>query len=194
MVAEDELHEYRRKRDFKKRASRGGKAPGAHVVRASSSKSTPPGATTTTSGSRSTACSKSWVVPKGPSTNPKEKRLATATEDHPVEYIDFAGSIPKGEYGAGSVIVWDAGTYNNATENGEVPIEEGLEKGHVRVVLEGEKLRGTWSLTRFRGDDQWLLVKTKDDSADARRNLVKSQPRSVKSGRTIDEVKAGTAP
>ena len=64
----------------------------------------------------------------------------------------------------------------------------------MRVVLEGEKLRGTWSLTRFRGEDQWLLVKTKDDSADARRNLVKSQPRSVKSGRTIDEVKAGTAP
>jgi len=137
---------------------------------------------------------KSWAVPKGPSTNPKEKRLATATEDHPVEYIDFAGSIPKGEYGAGSVIVWDAGTYSNATKNGEVPIDEGLEEGHVRVALEGEKLRGTWSLTRFRGDDQWLLVKTKDDSADARRNLVKSQPRSVKSGRTIDEVKAGTAP
>jgi len=193
VVAEDKLHEYRRKRDFKETGEPRGKGTRRtrrprFVVQEHAARSHHYDFRLEVDG-----VLKSWAVPKGPSTNPKEKRLASATEDHPLEYIDFEGTIPKGEYGAGSVIVWDAGTYNNATENGEVPIDEGLEKGHVRVVLEGEKLRGTWSLTRFRGEDQWLLVKTKDDSADARRNLVKSQPRSVKSGRTIDEVKAGTA-
>ena len=131
---------------------------------------------------------KSWAVPKGPSTKPKEKRLATATEDHPLEYADFEGTIPKGEYGAGSVIVWDTGTYRNMTDGGDVPITDALEDGHVRVLLEGDKLRGTWALTRFRGQDEWLLVKTKDDSADARRNPVKTEPRSVTSGRTVDEI------
>ena len=133
---------------------------------------------------------KSWAVPKGPSTNPKDKRMATATEDHPLDYIDFEGTIPKGEYGGGAVIVWDAGTYQNATDEGETAIEEGLEKGHIRFVLDGQKLHGTWALTRFRGQSQWLLVKTKDDSADARRNFVKSQPQSVKTGRTIADVAA----
>jgi DNA ligase D-like protein (predicted 3'-phosphoesterase) len=131
---------------------------------------------------------KSWAVPKGPSTDPREKRFATETEDHPLDYIDFEGCIPKGEYGAGSVIVWDTGTYRNRTDDGEVAVEEGLRKGHVRIELEGEKLRGEWALTRFRGDRQWLLVKVKDAAADARRNLVKSAPQSVKSGRTIKDV------
>lgn len=130
----------------------------------------------------------SWAVPKGPSYDPQAKRLAVHVEDHPLDYRTFEGNIPGGEYGAGSVIVWDTGTYRNVTDDGDTPIEEGLKKGHVRFVLDGEKLRGTWALTRFRSEDQWLLVKTKDDSADARRNPVKSQPRSVKTGRTIDEV------
>ena len=88
------------------------------------------------------------------------------------------------------MIVWDTGTYRNVTDGGDASIEQGLKKGHIRFVLEGEKLRGTWALTRFRGPEQWLLVKTKDDSADARRNLVKSQPQSVKTGRTIEDVAA----
>jgi DNA ligase D-like protein (predicted 3'-phosphoesterase) len=131
---------------------------------------------------------KSWAVPKGPSTDPREKRLATATEDHPLEYLDFEGTIPKGEYGAGAMIVWDEGTYRNLTGDGDVPMEHGLTDGHVRVWLDGAKLHGGYALTRFRGDDQWLLVKTKDEGADARRDPLRTQPESVKTGRTVREV------
>jgi DNA ligase D-like protein (predicted 3'-phosphoesterase) len=189
-MADGRLREYHRKRDFKKtgeprgRARHGTNRP-SFVVQEHAARSHHYDFRLEVDG-----VLKSWAVPKGPSTRPKEKRLATETEDHPLDYIDFEGTIPKGEYGAGAVIVWDTGRYRNATEDGEVPIEEALEKGHVRVVLEGEKLHGTWALTRFRGKGQWLLVKTKDDSADARRNLVKSRPESVKSGRTIEELKA----
>jgi DNA ligase D-like protein (predicted 3'-phosphoesterase) len=193
-VAEDRLREYHRKRDFKKTSEPRGRARRRtsgprFVVQEHAARRHHYDFRLEVDG-----VLKSWAVPKGPSTNPKEKRLATATEDHPLDYIDFEGTIPKGEYGAGAVIVWDTGVYRNVTDAGEVPIEDALEKGHARVVLEGEKLRGTWALTRFRGrdgKDQWLLVKTRDDSADARRNLVKSRPESVKTGRTIRDVAAG---
>ena len=140
---------------------------------------------------------KSWAVPKGPSTNPKDKRLAMPTEDHPLEYADFEGVIPEGHYGAGTVIVWDKGTYRNLTERDgkKVPVEEALEKGHLKFSLEGRKLKGGYALTRIgKGSDaRWLLVKERDSEADARRNPVKTQPESVLSGRTIEEVadKAG---
>ncbi len=93
---------------------------------------------------------KSWAVPKGPSVDTKDKRLAIPTEDHPFDYIDFEGTIPEGEYGAGSVIVWDIGTYENTTKTeGEVaPMADALEKGHVTIFLEGEKLKGGFALTR----------------------------------------------
>lgn len=136
---------------------------------------------------------KSWAVPKGPSTDPREKRLAMVTEDHPVDYIDFEGVIPEGEYGAGPVIVWDAGTYRNLTEDEhgeEIPLREALEKGHASFWLEGRKIKGGYALTRVaKGkDERWLLVKKKDEHADARRNPVAAEPASVKSGRTIEEV------
>lgn len=135
---------------------------------------------------------KSWAIPKGPSTNPKDKRLATLTEDHPVDYIDFEGTIPEGEYGAGTVIVWDTGTFENLSESDgrEVPLPEALEDGHAKVWLEGEKIRGGYALTRMGGgkDKRWLLVKLKDEEADARRNPVKTESESVISGRTIEEV------
>ena len=186
----DRLGEYRRKRDFRKtpeprgRGSGEGRGP-RFVVQEHAARSHHYDFRLEVDG-----VLKSWAVPKGPSTNPKEKRFATATEDHPLAYIDFEGTFPKGEYGGGAVIVWDTGTYRNVTDGGDASIEQGLKKGHIRFVLEGEKLRGTWALTRFRGPEQWLLVKTKDDSADARRNLVKSQPQSVKTGRTIEDVAA----
>src|SRR6266542_3760389 len=93
---------------------------------------------------------KSWAVPKGPSTNPKDKRLAMPTEDHPLDYAGFEGLIPEGAYGAGPVVVWDTGTYRNLTEKDgrEVPVEDAVEQGHVKVWLEGKKLTGGYALTR----------------------------------------------
>jgi DNA ligase D-like protein (predicted 3'-phosphoesterase) len=129
----------------------------------------------------------SWAIPKGPSTNPKDRRMARRTEDHPLEYATFEGVIPQGEYGAGEVIVWDRGTYANATQ---YEMAEGLERGHLSFRLHGEKLQGGFALTRIREgkDETWLLIKRKDEDADARRKPVKSQPESVLSGRTLDDL------
>ncbi len=143
---------------------------------------------------------KSWAVPKGPSTDPRDKRLAMPTEDHPLDYADFEGVIPEKNYGAGPVIVWDAGTYRNLTERDgrTVPVEDAVNAGHVKVWLDGHKLTGGFSLRRTRigtdGREKWLLVKLRDEAADARRNPVSTQPRSVTSGRTIEEVSAEEAP
>lgn len=135
----------------------------------------------------------SWAVPKGPSTDPSEKRLAVRTEDHPLDYADFEGHIPEDEYGGGDVIVWDIGPYRNLTEDdgAEVPVERAIDDGHVKVWLEGDKIRGGYALTRtaMGGDERnWLLVKVDDEEADARRNPVSTEPGSVISGRTVDEV------
>jgi DNA ligase D-like protein (predicted 3'-phosphoesterase) len=140
---------------------------------------------------------KSWAVPKGPSTDPREKRLAMPTEDHPMDYAGFEGVIPAGEYGAGSVIVWDTGTYRNLTDrSGEaIPIAEALERGHAHIWLEGRKLRGGYVLQRTGRTprERWLLIKRRDGGADARRRPLSTEPRSVLSGRTIEEV-AASAP
>ncbi|NPV08203.1 MAG: DNA ligase [Anaerolineae bacterium] len=137
---------------------------------------------------------KSWAVPKGPSPNPKDKRLAVPTEDHPMEYADFEGNIPQGEYGGGTVIVWDMGTYRNLARDDDrpVPMEEALERGRVSVWLEGHKLRGGYALIRTgKGEDaRWLLIKMDDDEADPGRDLVRDRPESVLSGRTVEEVAA----
>lgn len=138
---------------------------------------------------------KSWAVPKGPSTDPRVKRLAIPTEDHPLDYADFEGTIPEGEYGGGTVLVWDKGAYDNITEkdDGLVPIAEAIRNGHVVIRLRGKKLRGGYALQRIgKGEDsRWLLVKTDDEEADARRNPVSTEPRSVLSGRTLEEVASG---
>lgn len=137
---------------------------------------------------------KSWSVPKGPSTDPRDKRLAVQTEDHPIEYGDFEGVIPKGQYGAGAVIVWDTGELENLSrdEDGEpLPLAEALERGKAEIWLEGDKLRGGYALihSRLRGDERnWLLIKMKDEGADARRKPVNTEPRSVVSGRTTREL------
>jgi DNA ligase D-like protein (predicted 3'-phosphoesterase) len=134
---------------------------------------------------------KSWSVPKGPSTNPSEKRLAVPTEDHPLDYADFEGTIPKGEYGGGAVIVWDRGTWENVTEkDGEIrPAAEALDKGHLLVRLHGEKISGGYALQRTGGKDaNWLLIKMKDEDADRRRKPAKTEPKSVVSGRTVAQV------
>ena len=136
----------------------------------------------------------SWAVPKGLSTDPRQKRLAVRTEDHPVDYLDFEGTIPAGEYGGGSVIVWDIGTWENQTvgdDGEETPVSTAVAHGHLRFGIDGEKLSGGYTLQRFRpAQDQWLLIKVRDDGADARRRPTSTQPESVLTGRTVAEVTA----
>jgi DNA ligase D-like protein (predicted 3'-phosphoesterase) len=125
---------------------------------------------------------KSWAVPKGPSTDPREKRLAVQVEDHALGHADFEGRA-----GAGAVIIWDAGTYRSLTGG---RVEDAIAAGHLSFWLEGEKLRGGWTLQRT--DDgakpQWLLVKRRDEEADTQRDPVATEPESVVSGRTIETV------
>ena len=132
---------------------------------------------------------KSWAVPKGPSTNPRDQRLAVQTEDHPIEYAEFEGVIPPGLYGAGPVIVWDRGTYRNVKD---IPMSTALEEGHATFWLDGEKLRGAYSLTRMNrgkpGKEPWLLVKMNDEEADPDRDVTEAEEKSVVSGRTIKQV------
>jgi bifunctional non-homologous end joining protein LigD len=138
---------------------------------------------------------KSWAIPKGPSLDPADKRLAMMTEDHPLSYRTFEGSIPEGNYGAGTVIVWDEGTYYAAdttdTAEGERTLLEGLAKGHLSFVLEGQKLRGEYSLRRMprAGENAWLLVKKRDADADERD--ITEEDRSVRSDRTLSDIKKG---
>ena len=139
---------------------------------------------------------KSWAVPKGPSTDPSVKRLAVPTEDHPLAYADFEGVIPEGEYGGGTIMVWDRGTYRNLKddreETGNPPsLADQLEDGHATIWLEGEKLRGGYALIRTgKGEKaRWLLIKMDDEGADARRNPTSTEPKSVKTGRTLEEIR-----
>lgn len=135
----------------------------------------------------------SWAVPKGPSTNPAEKRLAVPTEDHPLRYANFEGTIAEGEYGAGRVIVWDRGTYRNIMAQKAEPrtMQEALDEGHVEVWLEGEKLRGGYALIRTHGSGMggnWLLVKMSDEEARPDVDITVARPESVKTGRTLEEL------
>jgi bifunctional non-homologous end joining protein LigD len=137
---------------------------------------------------------KSWAVPKGPSLNPKDKRLAMMVEDHPLEYRHFEGIIPEGNYGAGTVMVWDEGTYSapGATTRAESEeiLRDALAKGRLKLVLRGEKLKGEFSLSRMQGENgrSWLLIKKTDAFATSQDVL--QWDRSVRSGRTLAEIAA----
>lgn len=140
---------------------------------------------------------KSWSVPKGPSTDPGDKRLAVPTEDHPLEYEDFEGVIPKGEYGGGTVIVWDHGTYEPLSHDRRgrpVDFAESLEDGHATFRLHGAKLHGEYALTRFRTgqgeEDAWLLVRKGPARAQAHGTPDPRRARSVRTGRTLAQVAA----
>jgi DNA ligase D-like protein (predicted 3'-phosphoesterase) len=132
---------------------------------------------------------KSWAVPKGPSMDPRDKRLAMAVDDHAISWGDFEGLIPEGEYGAGPVIVWDRGAYQSLRDE---PMEQALAAGHASFWLEGVKLRGGWSLRRVEGR-RWLLVKRRDEHADTG-DPVSERPESVVSGRTIEGIRRGMPP
>ncbi|MEU8709762.1 DNA polymerase ligase N-terminal domain-containing protein [Streptomyces sp. NPDC048565] len=140
---------------------------------------------------------KSWSVPKGPTADVHDKRLAMPTEDHPMEYRTFEGVISEGEYGAGPVIVWDEGTYEPlaaGTDGKGRTFAEALEHGHASFRLDGSKLHGAYALTRFRGGEEsgeresWLLVKKKDARADGRPAPDPHRARSARSGRTLRQV------
>jgi len=140
----------------------------------------------------------SWAVPRGPSMRPLERRMAARTEDHPMEYLDFEGVIPKGEYGGGDVIVWDIGTWEPEAETPDPA--KALAKGELKFVLHGERLSGRWVIVRTSGrgathghdgdQDQWLLIHKRDETADPAWDI-DAFPTSVLTGRTNDEVKAG---
>ncbi len=138
---------------------------------------------------------KSWAVARGPSLNPADKRLAVEVEDHPLDYGDFEGTIPKGQYGGGTVMLWDRGFW---IPEGTKTTEDALQSGDLKFTLEGEKLKGSWVLVRMRGDKfrgkrtNWLLIKHHDaDSTDASGESVLQEDRSVASGRTMEQIAAG---
>jgi bifunctional non-homologous end joining protein LigD len=136
----------------------------------------------------------SWAVPKGPSENPDDKRLAVHVEDHPVEYGGFEGTIPKGEYGGGTVMLWDTGWWVPHQDD----VDEALRKGKLSFTLHGKRLRGKWALVRLRArsksdKDNWLLIKEKDDFVLKRgKGAVERETTSVKSGRTMEEIAGGS--
>lgn len=140
---------------------------------------------------------KSWAIPKGPSMDPKNKRLAMMVEDHPYDYKNFEGIIPKGEYGGGTVIVWDEGTYEpieqiNGKKAQEKHLLKQLEEGSLKIRIHGEKLNGEFALIETHGmaKNAWLLIKHKDEYASVKDII--SQDKSVLSGRTIDVVEKGS--
>ena len=146
---------------------------------------------------------KSWAVPKGPSLSPKEKRLAVLVEDHPLDYGPFEGVIGHGNYGAGQVIVWDAGVYSpdeggslsfGDREEAENRMRRDLENGKLSITLRGRKLRGSWTLVRTsRSPKDWLLIKHRDEHADAERDVL-LEDRSVQSHLTMEDLKGGRLP
>ena len=128
----------------------------------------------------------SWSVPKGPSLSPKDRRLAVRTEDHPLDYASFEGIIPAGQYGGGTVVVWDRGTWEC-----EGDPREGVKKGRLTFKLDGEKLKGRWHLVRTRPNgksEEWLLFKGKDEAANDQADITEKRPESVISGRTVEEI------
>jgi bifunctional non-homologous end joining protein LigD len=144
---------------------------------------------------------KSWAVPKGPSLDPSVKRLAMQVEDHPIEYNQFEGIIPKGEYGGGTVMIWDRGSYSYGGDDEGDPVaalRRGYERGELKFVLDGERLTGSWVLVRTRRGDprraQWLLIKHRDEAAEPGSEVVEEYLTSAATGRTMEEIAAGRKP
>ncbi|HEX2249074.1 MAG TPA: DNA polymerase ligase N-terminal domain-containing protein [Gemmatimonadales bacterium] len=196
-AADPKLAEYRRKRDFTRTAEpKGGTARSrqklAFVIQKHAASHLHYDLRLELDG-----VMKSWAVPKGPSLDPSVKRLAMEVEDHPIEYNTFEGTIPKGEYGGGTVMLWDRGTY---TYGGTDPdpldgLRRGYAKGDFKFVLHGKRLRGSWVLVRTRRDEkgrsQWLLIKHRDEYAAAGSDVTAEHQTSVATGRTMEEIAGG---
>ena len=131
----------------------------------------------------------SWAIPKGPSLDPAVKRLAMQTEDHPLEYSDFEGVISSGQYGAGTVMLWDRGTWHPETTD----VDGSLQRGEIKFTLQGKKLQGSWVLVHTRGfgkspsRSSWLLIKHRDEYASTK-DVTEEEPRSVASGRLLADI------
>ena len=137
---------------------------------------------------------KSWAVTRGPSLDPADNRLAVRTEDHPMSYATFEGTIPKGEYGGGTVMLWDRGTWEPHPDKDPVKT---LKEGHLHFTLHGERMKGEWVMFQLkpRGkekNENWILKKVSDEYAGSPTGLIDTYLRSVKTGRTLDEIAAGT--
>jgi bifunctional non-homologous end joining protein LigD len=195
--AEAQLVEYRQKRDFARTAEpRGGAAPLqqklAFVIQKHAASHLHYDLRLELDG-----VMKSWAVPKGPSLDPSVKRLAMEVEDHPIEYNAFEGTIPKGEYGGGTVMLWDRGTYSYGGSDPD-PIEglrRGYQKGDFKFVLNGKRLQGSWVLVRTRRDQrnraQWLLIKHRDEYAVPDSDVTAEHQTSVATRRSMEEIAGG---
>jgi bifunctional non-homologous end joining protein LigD len=136
---------------------------------------------------------KSWAVPKGPSLDPTVRRLAMEVEDHPISYNTFEGTIPQGEYGGGTVMLWDRGTYEPEDGGGAESLRLGYEKGELRFRMNGKRLQGGFVLARLRrpGRPQWLLIKRRDEHAQPERDITAEETTSIVTKRTMEQIAAG---
>jgi bifunctional non-homologous end joining protein LigD len=194
------LAEYKRKRDFKKTAEPEGGSGREHGARRSKSR--------LRFVVQKHAAShlhfdfrleldgvmKSWAVPKGPSYDPAQRRLAMEVEDHPIEYNTFEGTIPKGQYGGGTVMLWDRGTYEPEGGGGEDALRDGYERGDLKFIMHGKRLMGGWVLVRMRRPGeraQWLLIKHRDEYATTKLDVASDVLTSVATGRTMQQIAEG---
>ena len=202
-TAKEQLAEYRRKRDFNKTAEPSGderpkktskKSPGfAFVIQKHAASHLHFDLRLELDG-----VMKSWAVPKGPSTDPSVKRLAMQVEDHPMDYNSFEGTIPEGEYGGGTVMLWDVGTYESEKGEGDDLIREGYKKGDLKIVFHGKRMKGSWVLVRTRGwgsnssssKPSWLLIKHRDKHAEpgSGDKMTETHVTSIVSKRTMEQI------
>jgi bifunctional non-homologous end joining protein LigD len=197
------LTEYQRKRDFTKTAEPAGAAATKRVSRGTAKRRAPKLQFVVQKHDASRlhfdfrleldSAMKSWAVPKGPSYDPKVRRLAMEVEDHPIEYNTFEGTIPEGEYGGGTVMLWDRGWYEPESGGGMDALREGYARGDLKFILHGKRLHGGWVLVRMQrpGRPQWLLIKHRDEYARADGDVVAEETTSVTTGRSMDDIAAG---
>jgi|SRR5690348_7563990 len=198
------LTEYRRKRDFSKTPEPAGKGAAARKKSGAVSKKRAPKLQFVVQKHEAShlhfdfrleldGVMKSWAIPKGPSYDPKVRRLAMEVEDHPIEYNTFEGTIPQGEYGGGTVMLWDRGAYEAEDGGGVESLREGYVRGDLKFILHGTRLHGAWVLVKMHrpGRPQWLLIKHRDEYARAGRDVVADETKSVTTGRSMEDIAAG---